>query len=103
MRALEAALLPLFEVARRAIAAPLLGCAVEALRCPRRAWKARVHGGAHIDEVHQDVEGDAFDGWLNVTTPCPLLVATPPPAHQPKRAAATLIHRPCPPDRGPCH
>ena len=36
------------------------------LHCPRRTWYARLHGGGQVQEVHQDVRGDTYDGWYNI-------------------------------------
>ena len=62
----EALLSPLVDHLKSHVAAPLLGCAASALRCPRRTWYARMHGGAQNRVVHQDVAGRAHDGWLNL-------------------------------------
>ena len=66
MRRAEAAMRPMVAHLKATIAAPLLGCAEAALHCPRRTWYARVGGAGAVDVVHQDVNGPAYEGWLNV-------------------------------------
>ena len=66
VRRVEAAMRPMVAHLKATIAAPLLGCAEAALHCPRRTWYARVGGAGAVDVVHQDVNGPAYEGWLNV-------------------------------------
>ena len=66
MRRVEAAMRPMVAHLKATVAAPLLGCAEAALHCPRRTWYARVGGAGAVDVVHQDVNGPAYEGWLNV-------------------------------------